>query len=208
MIEELEDLILVVDDFCPNPDLVVASVKEAGMATWLPNKGKVGSSVYEGMGFVGNHAPMISSIINHLEVVVVPNTMFFRTTNENTEKAYIHSDRTSGAYTCVCYLSHHEDEYGTAFYLHNPTGLLEMPSFQDMEDMGIFEMMKKDMVERDEDKWELVEFVQGKYNRAVLFNAPLFHSRVPVSGFGKNEEDGRLVWASHFYKLKGSGELY
>lgn len=200
--------ILVVDGFCPNPEQIVASVKNAGFATWLPRKGKVGSSVYEGMGFWGDHAPMIASIINHTGKVVVPNSMFFRTTLENTETAYIHSDRATGAHTCVCYLSGHEDEYGTAFYRHKPTGLTEMPSFEDMETMGIFDMLAKDMVGRDEDKWEMVDFVQGKFNRAVIFDAPLFHSRIPITGFGEDSNNGRLVWVSHFYNLRGDGSLY
>ena len=197
----------IVDDFCPYIDSVVESVKSAGFATWLPEKGKVGSSVYEGMGFWGNHAPMIASIINHTGAVIVPNTMFFRITKRDTESAYIHSDRSTGAHTCVCYLSDHSETYGTGFYRHKPTGLLEMPSFEDQETLGIAEQLAEDMVARTPDKWEMVDFVQGQYNRAVIFNAALFHSRVPITGFGTNQEEGRLIWASHFYKLKGSGEL-
>lgn len=199
---------IVVDDFCEDPEAVINSSKLAGFGTWKPNKGEVGSSIYEGMNFWGHHALMLRSLIRATGTVLVPNSMFFRSTNTDTETAYIHSDRETGAYTCVAYLSDHEDEYGTAFYKHKPTGLLHMPSFAEMREMGIMEDLKKDMVSRDEDKWEQVGFVQGKFNRAVIFSAPLFHSRIPINGFGDSSDNGRLVWVSHFYKLNGDGSLY
>lgn len=199
---------IVVDDFCHQVDLVVQSAHAAGFSTWLPNKGVVGSSKYEGMGFVGYHVFMLRSLVDALGEVILPNEMFFRYTNPGMEKAYIHSDREYGAHTAVVYLTDHEEEYGTAFYRHIPTGLIHMPSFEEMEAMGILEQMKEDMVSRDPDKWEQIDFVQGKKNRAVIFKAPLFHSRIPVEGIGTDSTDGRLVWVSHFYKLKGDGDLY
>lgn len=205
---EIVEKVLVVDDFCDEIEQVITSAHAAGFSTWLPKKGKVGSSVYEGMGFWGHHALMLRSLIGATGRVIVPNSMFFRATNESTEQAYIHSDRSTGAYTCVAYLSQHDDEYGTAFYRHIPTGLVEMPSFEEMEDQGIAEELQQDMVSRDESKWEMIDFVEGKYNRAVIFTAPLFHSRIPLNGFGKDEQSARLVWVSHYYKLAGSGELF
>lgn len=199
---------VVYDDFCADPEAVVASVKRAGFATWLPSKGLIGTSIYEGMGFWGDHAFMLKALVERGRAVIVPNTMFFRVTNKDTEAAYIHSDRETGKHTCVCYLSEHDDDYGTAFYRHIPTGLLEMPSFLDQQILGLDKQLAKDMVDRNPDHWEMVAFVKGKYNRAVSFWAPLFHSRIPVTGFGSEEEAGRLVWVSHFYKLNGSGELY
>ena len=198
---------IVVDDFCEDIDTVIHSAKAAGFGTWKPNKGKVGSSVYEGIGFYGSHAPMLKSIIGAMGKVIVPNTVFFRLTNEGFEKAYIHSDREAGNYTCVAYLSDHETSSGTAFFRHKPTGLLHMPSFAEMQEMGIEEQMIEDMVSRDPDVWEQVGYVEGQKNRAVIFKAPLFHSRHPVEGIGSDDTDGRLVWVSHFYCLNGRGEL-
>lgn len=199
---------LVVDDFCEDIELVRTSVLAAGIGTWRPNKGEVGSSVYDGMGFVGYHAPMLKALIAATGNVVVPNSVFFRVTNVGMEKAYIHSDREFGAHTAICYMSEHSEVSGTAFYKHIPTGLTEMPSFQEMKDMGIFEQLKEDMTSRNPAKWEQVDFVEGRFNRALIFHAPLFHSRFPVEGLGNGSDDGRLVWASHFYKLNGYGELF
>lgn len=82
-----------------------------------------------------------------------------------------------------------------------------MPSFAEMQEQGIFEQLKKDMVDRTPDVWEQVGYVEGKYNRAVIFDAPLFHSRFPVEGIGSTPEEGRLVWVSHFFKMNGAGDL-
>lgn len=198
---------IVVDDFCIDLEIVKESAHKAGFSTWLPKKGEVGSSVYEGMGFWGDHALMLRSLVEATRRVVIPNSMFFRVTNEGMEKAYIHSDREAGDHTCVVYLTEHSTPSGTAFFRHKRTGLTEMPSFAEMVTLGVMDELKADMVSRDPDKWEQIAYVEGKYNRALIFHAPLFHSRYPLEGIGTNEEEGRLVWVSHFYHLDKHGDL-
>lgn len=198
---------LVVDNFCDNPERVKASAFAAGFDTWRPNKGEVGSSVYEGMGFWGDHALMLHALMRATSGVVVPNTVYFRVTNVGMERAYIHSDRETGNYTCVCYLTQHEEESGTAFFRHKRTGLTAMPSLAEMRETGLLDELKADMVSRDPDKWEQTDYVRGAYNRALIFSAPLFHSRFPLEGIGDSAETGRLVWVSHFMKLNPAGEL-
>lgn len=198
---------LVIDDFCADLERVRQSALDAGMDTWRPNAGEVGSSVYDGMGFWGEHALMLAPLMRAIGGVVVPNSMFFRATNVGTEAAYIHSDRMSGAHTCVAYLTDHAATYGTAFWRHKRTGLTEMPTFEQMRDAGILDELKQDMVSRDPSQWEQLDFVQGRRNRALIFPAPLFHSRVPVDGFGDDAQSGRMVWVSHFFKLAPTGDL-
>lgn len=198
---------VVIDDFCDRLESVKASAFAAGFDTWRPNKGEVGSSVYEGMGFWGDHATMLRALIRASGGAVVPNSMFFRVTNEGMERAYIHSDRESGSHTCICYITEHAEPSGTAFFMHKRTGLRRMPSFAEMQEAGILEELKADMVSRDPDKWVQTDYVSGRYNRALIFSAPLFHSRFPLEGFGQSPADGRLVWVSHFFRLDGAGEL-
>lgn len=198
---------LVIDDFCEDIEGVRQSALAAGFDTWMPNKGEVGSSVYEGMGFWGNHATMLNALMRATNGVVVPNSMFFRVTNEGMEKAYIHSDRESGNFTCVAYLTDHDVESGTAFFMHKRTGLKAMPSFDEMRETGILDELKEDMVSRDPAKWIQLDYVRGIRNRALIFNAPLFHSRYPLEGIGSSLDTGRMVWVSHFYKLNQSGHL-
>src|ERR1700761_3092 len=198
---------IVVDDFCPEIDQVKASALAAGFDMWRPNKGEVGSSIYDGMGFWGDHALMIRALMRSMGGPVIPNTMYFRVTNVGMEKAYIHSDRESGSHTCVAYLTDHEEDSGTAFFMHKRTGMKAMPSFAEMRERGLFDELKEDMVSRDPDKWVQLDYVRGCKNRALLFNAPLFHSRFPLEGIGSTEDDGRMVWVSHFHKLSPSGEF-
>lgn len=197
----------VVDDFTDHADLVRQSAIDAGFFTWTPNKGLVGSSVYEGMGFWGHHALLLRELSDVTFSTIIPNAMFFRYTIPGMEKAYIHSDRESGAHTCIVYLSEHEESYGTAFFKHKPTGLTHMPSIEEMHGTPLFNQLQKDMVSRDPDKWEQIGFVEGKYNRALIFEAPLFHSRYPVEGIGSGPENGRLIWATHFFKMNKDGYL-
>lgn len=195
--------IIIAENFCPQIDLVRASALEAGFDTWNPaTKGEVGSSRYEGMGFWGKHSFMLKSLALTIGKPIYPNNMFFRVTNEGTEKAYVHSDRHSGDFTCVAYLSDHKNsDSGTGFFRHRDLGLTEMPTFEDQKESGIFDRLSKDMVEGDEKDWEMTHFVKGIYNNAVIFRAPLFHSRFPKHGIGKTAEEGRLIWACHFTLL-------
>jgi hypothetical protein len=79
-----------------------------------------------------------------------------------------------------------------------------MPTFGEMAaEPERFAQLRADMVNPTPEAWEEVAFIAGKFNRAVIFEAPLFHSRVPREGFGSTPEDGRMVWVSHFHLLRG-----
>lgn len=194
----------VTDGFSPHAERVRASALAAGFGTWRPNKGEVGSSVYDGMGFWGDHALMVAALMRAFGSPIVPNSMFFRVTNAATEGAYVHSDREAGEFTCVAYLSTHAEPSGTGFYRHRRSGMRSMPAFDEMRATPEeFERLKEEMVRGSEDDWELIDFVRGEFNRAVIFEAPLFHARHPRHGFADSAEEGRMVWVCHFMTLAG-----
>lgn len=190
--------IQIVDNFCPAIDQVRASALASGFGTWAPNKGVIGSSRYEGMNFQGWHAPMVHSLATAMGRPVYPNSIFFRVTNRDTEKAYTHSDRESGDWTCVAYLSEHKGEVsGTGFFRHRATGLTEMPPMCELRKKK-WAKLRHDIVHGTDKEWEQTAFVAGLYNRAVIFRAPLFHARRPRNGIGASAEDGRMVHVQHF----------
>lgn len=192
-------MITIIDRFTPYIDIVRESALASGFGTWRPNKGEVGSSIYDGMSFWGKHSLMLHALSYCMGRPVFPNSMFFRVTNEDTEGAYVHSDREAGDFTCVVYLSDHDDKYGTGFYRHRETGMTNMPSFSEMsKDPVAFEKLKREMVAGSDEHWQLLDFVHGAYNRAVIFDAPRFHARSPRHGFGASEDGGRMVWVCHF----------
>jgi Family of unknown function (DUF6445) len=189
----------VVDDFTQHAERVRASALEAGFGTWRPNKGEVGSSIYDGMCFWGEHGLMLFALGRAFGQPIIPNSMFFRVTNLDTEAAYVHSDREAGEFTAIVYLSEHDEESGTGFYKNRRTGLTRMPPFAMMRnDPADFERLKQEMVDGDVAAWELLDFVRGRFNRCVIFDAPLFHARHPKNGFAASPEGGRMVWVCHF----------
>ncbi len=199
----------VVDGFCERIEQVRQSCLNSGFGKWAPNLGLVGSSQYSGMNYNGDHALMLHALAAATGGAVFPNAMFFRLTNKETEKAYIHSDRSAGNYTCIAYLSKHEENTGTAFWRHRPTGLTYLPPIEVQKETGIFEELAADTVTADPDKWEQLDYVRAVFNRALLFQAPLFHSRWPLAGFGEGERgEDRLVWACHHFKINALGALY
>jgi hypothetical protein len=108
--------LLVLDDFLKDPTAVRASVLAAGLGTWKPNKGASGADYYEGLGFYGDHAPIIETLYKKVGLIGYPNSMVFRVTNESTAPGVIHSDAAAGDTTCFLYLSSHAQKYGTEFY--------------------------------------------------------------------------------------------
>lgn len=196
----MRNSLIVKDGFCSDPESVRRSALESGFGSWRPSKGKVGSSVYDGMNFEGDHALMLLALSQGLGgIPIYPRRSFFRITTPETERAYIHSDRSSGSWTCVAYLSEHEEESGTQFYRHRQTGLFEMPTFAEMEGREEFDELKKDMIHGGYAEWKKTHFVCAQFNSAVIFHAPLFHSRFPLHGIGDGKpENSRMVWVSHF----------
>jgi hypothetical protein len=192
-------VITVIDQFTPLIDQVRESALASGFGTWKPSKGEVGSSVYEGMNFWGKHSVLLHALTHTMGRPIYPNSMFFRVTNEDTEAAYVHSDRESGDFTCIVYLSDHTEKSGTGFYRHRKTGMTHMPSFAELaNDSAFFDQLKHEMVSGSDEHWEQLDFVRGIYNRAVVFDAPRFHARTPKHGFATSAEEGRMVWVCHF----------
>jgi hypothetical protein len=192
-------MIIIVDQFSPRIDEVRGSALASGFGTWRPNKGEVGSSTYDGMNFWGRHSILLHALTHAMGRPIYPNSMFFRVTNEDTEAAYVHSDRESGDFTCIVYLSDHTERSGTGFYRHRKTGMTHMPSFSELaQTPEFFSELKTQMVGGSDEHWEQLDFVRGIYNRGVIFDAPRFHARVPRHGFASTAEDGRMVWVCHF----------
>lgn len=159
---------IVLDNFLKDPDAVRQSVLNCGFGTWRPSKGRSGADYYDGLGFYGDHAPIIETIYKRVGMIGYPNSMVFRVTNENTSKGVIHTDEGAGDTTCFLYLSSHVGRYGTAFY------------------------------EKMNDDWKEIEFVNGAFNRIVVFKSNIYHQRFPLNGFGNDPVAGRLVWVGHF----------
>lgn len=192
-------MIQVFDDFIEDPERVRQSALQSGFGTWHPNKGDIGAAFYEGVNFWGDHATLFRDLYKRVGTII-PSSMFFRITNSAMEHALIHSDREYGQNTAIVYLSPNTSEKsGTAFYRHKETGWVDLPPLEDlMKDRVFFQKIRQQMLDADDEDWEMYQFVEAKYNRCVVFDAPKIHCRIPKVGYGADESDSRMVWVAHF----------
>lgn len=189
----------VIDDFCERIEEVRASAFGAGFTTWNPGKGTPAEAHIDGMGFGGLHSILTHSLIKATGAVVLPNLTHFRMTGPQTDRATIHSDAHAGTQTCIVYLTKNENKGATAFWKHKQTGLTSMPA---NPDKLLASLLRDDMAKSRMEDWEVVDLVSGEYNRALIFNAPLFHCRYPMQDAVEMETMGRLVWVMHFNRME------
>lgn len=192
-------MIQTFDNFLSDPQALRESALRSGFGSWRPKTGDMGASFYEGVNFWGDHATAFKAL--HEKVgQIIPSSMFFRITNPSMERALIHSDREYGDNTAIVYLSGGTHASGTGFFRHVETGFTEMPDLQElMGNPPLFEMLKRDTFRQD--AWDMYEFVEAKFNRCVVFDAPKIHCRIPPHGFGSTDADSRMVWVAHFNEV-------
>lgn len=190
--------VLVVDNFVGDPDAVRQSALITGFGTWQPCNTVIGYKNYDGVNINGNHSALMRSLTNAMGCSIFPESMIFRVTGEKSDPSRIHSDRMFGMYSCIVYLSIEDKESGTGFYQHIKSGRCEMPPLESFIGTEEGEAHKREMDEANPDVWKQVHFVEGKYNRALIFKAPLYHARVPRLGTGTTPEKSRMVWVCHF----------
>lgn len=190
--------VIVVDDFVRDPDAVRASALNSGFGTWKPDATVIGYENYDGVNINGMHSCLVKALTDAMGCSVYPESMIFRITGQKSDPSRIHSDRMFGMYSCIVYLSKEIGLSGTGFYQNLRTGSCEMPSLDTIIGTPEFHIAKKEMDEANDKDWKQVHFVEGKYNRAVIFKAPLYHARIPKLGSGTTPEDSRMIWCTHF----------
>ena len=188
----------MVDNFVANPDAVRNSALTSGFGTWCPTNTIIGYENYDGVNINGMHSCLVKALTDAMGCSIYPESMIFRVTGAKTDPATIHSDRMFGSYSCFVYLSHELEKSGTGFYKHLRTGSCEMPPLNSIVGTPEFDLLKREMYEAKDDEWEQVHYVEGKYNRAVIFKSPLYHSRIPRLCKGTTPEDSRMIWITHF----------
>ena len=114
--------------------------------------------------------------------------MFIRMTDSDTVPPHhAHNDAVMGDYGMLLYLNRSEHcTGGTSFVRHIATGMDGNP--KDLEQEAIW---KRDT--NTDNAWEVLEMVEMKPNRALIFDTRDMHRAEPVTGFGNSAENGRLV---------------
>lgn len=87
---------------------------------------------------------------------------------------------------------------GTGIFKHKPTGCYSMPRLANGErDQEKLDIIYEDG--QDYTKWELIDRIGNKYNRAIFYKGDLFHASLDY--FGKNIQDSRL-FQTFFFNTK------
>lgn len=113
---------------------------------------------------------------------LTPTLTFFRKSPEGqVEPNYIHHDAPMGDWTGILYLNETPAHWdGTLFWTH-----------VDGAERSTSEDDKSSDWDKPE-KWKLSHAMQAKFNRLLLFEAPLFHSRSIKANYG-HADDARLI---------------
>lgn len=176
-------MVQVIDEFHPTPDAIKEHARASEFIDWEGPDGVVYKRICI------TEVPALQALIEAQVGPVDMLGMGYRL-NYNGEGAAIHSDVGWGTHALVMYLS--EGEGGTAFWRHKETGREDIVE----GDVELFERVKDDWL--DIDKWEQTQLVEMKYNRALIYESKLFHSRYPLEAFGNNFENGRLIVVAFF----------
>lgn len=178
----------IVDGFLPDAEAVREAALRAQFVDWPGYDGEVYKRVC--LTEVPGIREGLERIHGPVEILGMGYRLNFGGELPN---AAIHSDMGWGTHALVLYLS--EGEGGTAFWRHKATGAHRI----EPGDMALFEAVRHDW--DDESKWERIGLCEMAFNRAVVYESALFHSRYPFAAFGNDPESGRLI-AVCFYNVK------
>ena len=175
----------IIDNFYPYPNELRDMALEADYEDWLGPDGQI----YKRISRV--EIPGLVTILENLFGPIEMLGMGFRLNfNEEEPNAAIHSDLGWGTHALVLYLS--DGESGTAFWDHRES----QTSRIDVGQSELFEQICSEW--NQEEKWKLREFVPMLFNRAIIYESALFHSRYPFKAFGDSPETGRLIAVAFF----------
>lgn len=177
--------LVVVDDFHPYPQALREHALAQVYEDWLGPDGEVYKRICK-MEIPGIRH-LIETVMGPVDMLGMAYRLNY---NGELPNAAIHSDMGWGTHALVLYLS--SGFSGTAFWRHRATGADNiMPG-----DTWLFEQVNKDW--NDESKWDLRHFVKMQFNRGLIYESRLFHSRFPFEAFGTDFKTGRLIVVAFF----------
>lgn len=182
--------LFVIDDFYPYPMQLRNFALSRQYEDWLGPDGEVYKRICR------CEVPAMRELLTGLLGPMEIHGMAFRLNfGGEPPNAAIHSDVGWGTHALVHYLS--EGPSGTAFWKHKATQTDRI----DPGDTYLFEQINRDW--NDVSKWEQKRLVEMRFNRALIYESALFHSRWPFEAFGSYPEDGRLIVVAFFTPRKG-----
>ncbi len=177
--------ILVADDFLVDPNLAREDALGAEFIDWQGHDGQVYKRVC--LKPVPGLQQAIERVYGAIEMFAQGYRLNFAGELPNQS---IHSDLGWGTHAAVVYLC--DGPGGTAFWRHGATNTDRIK----VGDHELFESIGADW--ELEGAWQQIGVAELAFNRAVLYDNSLFHSRYPFEAFGSSAQDGRLVAVAFF----------
>jgi hypothetical protein len=101
----------------------------------------------------------------------------------------VHIDVECGSHGAILYLNlPHQCRGGTAFWRHRAADVDRLPPGASPE---LSNHLLSDGA--DEANWDLSSIVGMRWNRCLVYKTNMFHSRLPLTGFGDEPANGRLI---------------
>ncbi|MBM7412872.1 hypothetical protein JOE38_002695 [Clavibacter michiganensis] len=192
---------IVVDDFYASPD----SVRKFALAQEYTDFG--GAKAFLGRetlypyfddSMTARFSELVGTPIVHSERQVYGK---FRLAGaDESRRTKVHFDRS--AWAANIYLTPGLDaSCGLGIYRHRATGLEEVPSAEQLADLGFDSLNEFDATvvvpdSLDQSRWELIDIIEPTYNRLVVIpGSRYFHAA--EKGSGVNVEEARL--SQHFF---------
>lgn len=184
-------MIQIIDNFLPDPLGTRKHALESSFVDWSAPDGEVYKRVCI------TDVPGVRESIERIMGPVDFHGMGYRLNYDGElPNAAIHSDLGWGTHALVLYLC--EGYGGTAFWRHRESGSLRI-RHGDHALLGLVESGWDDPAQ-----WEMHALAGLQFNRGLIYESALFHSRWPFAAFGNAPENGRLIAIAFFTPKEGA----
>lgn len=188
--------IYIIDDFYTNPDVIreLAINADYNSGAKYNYPGYHSSKMYANKDVLKNR---FEEIIKK-EIRVEPNLFgsFRIMTKHSSVKTNVHLDLKNWA--ALVFLTPNPNlDCGLGIFRHKDTNFSSKPDDWECRKLGYedFQEFEGEVIHKDKsnlDKWEMLTYVEPKYNRLALIRGDLlFHAG--INGFGENLEDSRIT---------------
>lgn len=201
--------ITIIDDFYPNPKTIARKaakmefVEPEDVTGWRTTSGYFPSNIVE---LIESRSGFKVDYIQKPQGTPHDNGTFFHTFAKGKKREIpgVHWDTPLDQLICMVYLSEGiPTQCGTSFYRHRPTGLETAPFAKDAKKLGYQTQELRHLLNRhsrQKSKFEEVDRVGYRFNRAIIFPAKRLHAA--TAHYGNDIAQGRIYQIFSFRAAK------